>query len=1115
MSVFKQKSQESSGPGGSDTDLSVGTRTNTDMVVASSSGDDVTLPAATNNKAGLKTGTDKQQLDASPAKWAVGTYSSGDQVVHDRKVYECIVDRTNAETDDPATDTTGWRVLSGGTGSGSDATYTAGTGLSLSAGNEFSVDEPYSAAEKAKLAAIEASATADQTGGEIATALTGLSGTSRLGYGALKDTPVIPAGSVVVGSIPQAITGTASGSAMAADDEEDITVSSVGAPASYFTAGTSGDAGKIVMKRAGTYVLYGDIAVDNAGGDRTGPSFVVEGTDVEEIFHSNAYLRNASTAITVSRSVVFTVEAANTAIALKVINRDIANGSTSFDTVALSFTAVSNLRIIPVGGTEGAQGIPGVAGSGSVPVWAAGVHDIGDQVSYDDKIYVCLTARTAGDTSNPSADATGWAPLGRALTDVELGKLADGPAKWAAAVHAMGDMAVWDGKVYECIVARTGSDTDDPATDTTGWRVLSGGTGSGSGISSVATDDTLTGSGASSADPLKVANPFTDADESHIDAVPALWAAGTHTAGDQVVHAQKVYECIVDRTGSNTDNPATDTTGWRVLSGGTGGGGSFTPSKSNIYAAVKDVLHPTTNAGVSADDTNNELDIAGDDVTASRIANALESIGLATLGVLTRSNTIAGAGNENRINMTSSAIAMRFSATTYAVAAEAIDVGTILRFTATGDKLVIARVTSIVAELESSQIVSVGVTYLTGSHTTFSTAAGGDSVTTEAYALDASELAKRVIQNPYTGTDDEKAAFRTAIGAGTGGGSGPILYDKLVVYVNTNQLRQITGAGGPISFDGTEFWDPVGFGWIGDYSVNQHIRIYIEDGLAIPTGDFGLYTQTDGKVLDLTQANKQADESSVNANLGEWAVDKNIVPLDSVLAGLSLRQQSIVSQIAFNTLQTVVTPAQLAAMRSQSLSFDGGTTTWVPDDIFFEPQGTSANWHIWIVLPKNVYIPDSGDVTITYTGGPLTLTRANQQRVRTNVDALGEWSTYGFTSQEFFQRRALQRDYTVALRFWRDNSATPAAIPSDAGTLNVDPEAGLYAVNFPAGATNRRAHFALPQQYEIGYVAIDNRNRLSDFNNRIVSGQRVYDVASALSNTLEAFQMLIEVTVAE
>ena len=39
-------------------------------------------------------------------------------------------------------------------------------------------------------------------------------------------------------------------------------------------------------------------------------------------------------------------------------------------------------------------------------------------------------------------------------------------------------------------------------------------------------------------------------------------------------------------------------------------GTSFTPSKSNIYDAVKAVFHPATNAGVTADDTNNELDVA-------------------------------------------------------------------------------------------------------------------------------------------------------------------------------------------------------------------------------------------------------------------------------------------------------------------------------------------------------------------------------------------------------------------------------------------------------------------------------------------------------------------------
>ena len=46
--------------------------------------------------------------------------------------------------------------------------------------------------------------------------------------------------------------------------------------------------------------------------------------------------------------------------------------------------------------------------------------------------------------------------------------------------------------------------------------------------------------------------------------------------------------------------------------GGDGGGtgGSFKPTKANLYAAIKAIFHPATNAGVTADDANNELDVA-------------------------------------------------------------------------------------------------------------------------------------------------------------------------------------------------------------------------------------------------------------------------------------------------------------------------------------------------------------------------------------------------------------------------------------------------------------------------------------------------------------------------
>ncbi|MDE2904502.1 MAG: hypothetical protein OXQ28_00290 [Acidobacteriota bacterium] len=40
-------------------------------------------------------------------------------------------------------------------------------------------------------------------------------------------------------------------------------------------------------------------------------------------------------------------------------------------------------------------------------------------------------------------------------------------------------------------------------------------------------------------------------------------------------------------------------------------GGTFRPTKANLYAAVKAIFHPETNSGVAADDAHNELDVSG------------------------------------------------------------------------------------------------------------------------------------------------------------------------------------------------------------------------------------------------------------------------------------------------------------------------------------------------------------------------------------------------------------------------------------------------------------------------------------------------------------------------
>ena len=91
------------------THLTLGTRTATNLDIDSSTGNDVTLPSATTTLAGLESAADKTQLSASPPVWvSARAYNTGTQRVWQGRLYECIVDRTVADTDNPATDTTGW-----------------------------------------------------------------------------------------------------------------------------------------------------------------------------------------------------------------------------------------------------------------------------------------------------------------------------------------------------------------------------------------------------------------------------------------------------------------------------------------------------------------------------------------------------------------------------------------------------------------------------------------------------------------------------------------------------------------------------------------------------------------------------------------------------------------------------------------------------------------------------------------------------------------------------------------------------------------------------------------------------------------------------------------------
>ena len=85
------------------------------------------------------------------------------------------------------------------------------------------------------------------------------------------------------------------------------------------------------------------------------------------------------------------------------------------------------------------------------------------------------------------------------------------PPMWKIGPWAVGVTTIYDNEYYTCLVARTVDDTDPPDVDTNSWRKQFGAKQDATGgLTVVHHDDTLTGQGSSSSDPLKVANPLGD-----------------------------------------------------------------------------------------------------------------------------------------------------------------------------------------------------------------------------------------------------------------------------------------------------------------------------------------------------------------------------------------------------------------------------------------------------------------------------------------------------------------------------------------------------------------------------------------------------------------------------
>ena len=93
------------------THLSIGARDATTLEIESTTGDDVILPSATGTQAGLQSASDKGNIDALPDQWAAGVWAKGSECSYLKRIYLCLVARALSDTDNPATDTTGWVPL--------------------------------------------------------------------------------------------------------------------------------------------------------------------------------------------------------------------------------------------------------------------------------------------------------------------------------------------------------------------------------------------------------------------------------------------------------------------------------------------------------------------------------------------------------------------------------------------------------------------------------------------------------------------------------------------------------------------------------------------------------------------------------------------------------------------------------------------------------------------------------------------------------------------------------------------------------------------------------------------------------------------------------------------
>ena len=110
--------------------------------------------------------------------------------------------------------------------------------------------------------------------------------------------------------------------------------------------------------------------------------------------------------------------------------------------------------------------------------WSAGNYQSGTIAAHAGRWWIASSEVVTGDPAPNAVANVKWLPAG--LTTVELALLGQTPLAWSVGAYSTGDQAFWARRLYRCIAARTSTDTDNPATDTTGWAPV--GTGSADGV---------------------------------------------------------------------------------------------------------------------------------------------------------------------------------------------------------------------------------------------------------------------------------------------------------------------------------------------------------------------------------------------------------------------------------------------------------------------------------------------------------------------------------------------------------------------------------------------------------------------------------------------------------